>query len=160
MMMPGSAGRSELFVHESPDLPNQRARGHAAQKIGKDNMNIGTDIVEISRIAEALERHGEQFKKRLLTEAEIALASTRKDAVTFYAGRWAAKEACAKALGCGIGAECALTDVEILNDAENAPYLLLHGAAEKRAEKLGVKHIYVSISHEKEYAVAFVILEN
>ena len=158
MMMPGSAGRSELFVHESPDLPNQRARGHAAQKIGKDNMNIGTDIVEISRIAEALERHGEQFKKRLLTEAEIALASTRKDAVTFYAGRWAAKEAVAKALGCGIGEHCSFTDIEILNDPAGAPQVNLYNAALETLKKSGNSKIMCSISHERSYAVAMAVI--
>ena len=122
-------------------------------------IGIGTDITEVSRIGELLEKSG-RFKERTFTAAEQQKCDQHKESAASYAGHWAAKEACAKALGCGIGAECALTDVEILNDAENAPYLLLHGAAEKRAEKLGVKHIYVSISHEKEYAVAFVILEN
>lgn len=122
-------------------------------------IGIGTDITEVSRIGELLEKSG-RFKERTFTAAEQKKCDQHKESAASYAGRWAAKEACAKALGCGIGAECALTDVEILNDAENAPYLLLHGAAEKRAEQLGVKHIYVSISHEKEYAVAFVILEN
>jgi holo-[acyl-carrier protein] synthase len=122
-------------------------------------IGIGTDITEVSRIGELLEKSG-RFKERTFTAAEQQKCDRHKESTASYAGRWAAKEACAQALGCGIGAECALTDVEILNDAENAPYLLLHGAAEKRAEQLGVKHIYVSISHEKEYAVAFVILEN
>ena len=121
-------------------------------------VGIGTDITAIARIREILAKT-EKFKERNFTSAECAAGDLRKDSASYYAGRWAAKEACAKALGCGIGAECALTDVEILNDTAHAPCLTLHGAAERRAAQLGVKACHVSISHEQEYAVAFVILE-
>ena len=121
-------------------------------------MNIGTDIVETARIADALERHGEQFKKRLLTEAEIALASARKDAVTFYAGRWAAKEAIAKALGCGIGEHCSFTDIEIINDPAGAPQVNLYNAALETLKKSGNSKIMCSISHERSYAVAMAVI--
>ena len=121
-------------------------------------MNIGTDIVDIARIAEALERHGEQFKKRLLTEAEIVRASIRKDAVTFYAGRWAAKEAIAKALGCGIGEHCSFTDIEILNDPAGSPQVTLYNAALETLKKTGNSKIICSISHERNYAVAMAVI--
>ena len=122
-------------------------------------IGIGTDIVEVSRIEKLLEKNND-FKNRCFTAAEQALADSRKDSATCYAGRWAAKEACAKALGCGIGADCALADVEILPNDSNAPQLFLHAAAWKRAALLGVKNHHVTISHEKNYAVATVILEN
>jgi holo-[acyl-carrier protein] synthase len=122
-------------------------------------IGIGTDLVEVARIRKLLNQSG-QFKERVFTSAEQQRGNTLREPDTYYAGRWAAKEACAKALGCGIGSECALTDAEILNAIGNAPMLTLHGAAKKRAEKLGVKNIHISITHEKEYAAAFVILES
>ena len=121
-------------------------------------VGIGTDLAEIARIRGLLAKT-EKFKERNFTSAEREAGDLRKDAAPYYAGRWAAKEACAKALGCGIGAECALTDEEITNDANNAPRLTLPGAAAKRAAKLGVNACHVSITHEQEYAAAFVILE-
>ena len=120
-------------------------------------IGLGTDIVEIERIADVLSKHGETFRKRLLTEAENALADKR-DAVTFCAGRWAAKEACAKALGSGIGEQCSFNDIEILNTPSGQPVITLKGAGLARFEKLGGKTIHLSISHERHYAVATVII--
>ena len=121
-------------------------------------IGIGNDIAETSRIADALARHGEHFKKRLLTEAEIALAAARKDAVSFYAGRWAAKEAVAKALGCGIGEHCSFTDIEIVNDPAGSPQVTLRSAAAETLKRLGGSKIICSISHERHYATAMVII--
>ena len=109
-------------------------------------------------IASALERHGEYFKKRLLTEAEAVLAETRKDAVTFYAGRWAAKEAIAKALGCGIGEHCSFTDIEIINNTAGSPQVALYNAAQETFKQLGGKEVMCSISHERNYAAAMVVI--
>ena len=122
-------------------------------------IGIGNDIVETARIADALSRHGEHFTKRLLTAAEATLASSRKDAVTFYAGRWAAKEACAKALGCGIGEHCSFTDIEILNTPSGVPQLTLRNAAFETFTRLGGTRIHCTISHEHHYAVATVVIE-
>ena len=120
-------------------------------------IGLGTDSVEMERIAGVLEKHGDSFKKRLLTAAENALASKR-DAVIFCAGRWAAKEACSKALGCGIGEQCSFTDIEILNAPSGQPEITLKGSALARFEQLGGKTIRLSISHERHYAVATVII--
>ena len=120
-------------------------------------IGLGTDIVEMQRIADVLSERGETFKKRLLTEAENNLASKR-DEVIFCAGRWAAKEACSKALGCGIGKQCSFTDIEILNALSGQPEITLKGAALARFEQLGGKTICLSISHERHYAVATVII--
>lgn len=121
-------------------------------------IGLGTDIVEISRVEKVLESHGQHFTGRVFTPAEQALAESKKNSVTFYAGRWAAKEAAAKALGCGIGQNCALNEIEILNAPSGAPVLTFSGNAEKSAVAAGVKNIKVSISHETNYAVATVIL--
>ena len=122
-------------------------------------IGIGNDIVETGRIADALARHGEHFTKRLLTADEAALGSSRKDVTTFYAGRWAAKEACAKALGCGIGEHCSFTDIEVLNTPNGAPQITLRNAALETFTRLGGTRIHCTISHEHRYAVATVIIE-
>lgn len=123
-----------------------------------DIIGLGTDIVEIARIGKVLEEHGERFRERVCTPEELALAGRRRGGLTFFAGRWAAKEAAAKALGCGIGRKCAFTDINILNDASGRPELHFTGAAAQEAADLGVKAIKVSISHEAHYAVATVVL--
>ena len=119
-------------------------------------LGLGTDIVEIPRIAAVLERHGDQFMERVFTADETKQADGR---IAYFAGRWAAKEAAAKALGCGIGEKCALTDIEVIDDANGAPRLSCTAPAldDYKVRKL---HWHVSISHEKNFAVATVILES
>ena len=118
-------------------------------------IGLGTDIVEIERIAAALSRHGGHFAERVFTTDEAAQAHGR---VSYLAGRWAAKEAAAKALGCGIGERCALTDIEIIDDAAGAPQLSCTAPALKTFAGKSLRW-QVSISHEKAYAVATVIIE-
>ena len=122
-------------------------------------LGIGTDIVEVERIADVIARHGGSFGKRLFTPAELELAASRGNPVSFYAGRWAAKEACSKALGCGIGSQCSFTDIEILNDGSGRPQLTLSGAALETFKQLGASAIHISISHEHHYATATVIIQ-
>ena len=119
-------------------------------------IGIGTDIVEIERIAASLSRHGEHFTERVFTPNETAQAHDR---ISYFAGRWAAKEAAAKALGCGIGEMCALTDIEIVDNDAGAPQLFCTAPALKTFAGKFLRW-HVSISHEKAYAVATVILEN
>ena len=121
-------------------------------------VGIGTDIVEIERLNTVFQRHGEQFQNRILTEKELELAAARHHALEFYAGRWAAKEACAKALGCGIGAKCRFTDIEILNDDSGTPQISLKGEALETLTQKGGCDIHLSISHERCYAVAMVVI--
>ena len=117
---------------------------------------IGNDITECARIRAAAEKHGQAFLDHLLTPREQAES---RNAVSYYAGRWAAKEALSKALGCGIGAHCAFTDIEILNDPAGRPEAKFSGAAKKTADSLGVTRIHLTISHEREYAIATAVLE-
>lgn len=120
---------------------------------------IGIDIVERARLCHALDSEG--FKQRVYTTAEIELGETKKRlaAASFWAGRWAAKEALSKALGTGIGAHCSFHDIEILSDNNGAPVMTVSGAAAQQMERLGANKIHLSISHERSYAVATVILE-
>ena len=123
-------------------------------------IGIGTDIVETARIAETLSEHGEAFEERIFTDAERAEAAERKANAQYYAGRWAAKEAVSKALGCGFGPRCSWLDIEILNNIDGKPVVKLFRAAASTADAMAGKwSLHVSISHEKTHACAMAILE-
>lgn len=117
---------------------------------------LGNDIVDCRRIGQVMERHGEHFFRRLLTEKEIAEG---KNALSYVAGRWAAKEAIAKALGSGIGEKCSFTEIQILRDEYGRPCVELAGKTERTAAELEIRRIHVTISHERNYAMATAILE-
>ncbi len=113
---------------------------------------IGIDLVKTERIAAMMERFGNRALQRFLRPEEIVLVRRAETA----AGFWAAKEACAKALGCGIGSECAFTDIILSKSAKGAPQLRL---VQTVAERFGIIGTSVSISHDGDYAVAVVALE-
>lgn len=112
----------------------------------------GVDLIDILRIREAVDRHGERFLARVYTEAEQWDCNGR---ISSLAVRFAAKEAVAKALGCGIG-DVSWLDIEIGSDEKKAPYLILHGEAERLAKQLGLLNWSVSLSHTEGQAIAFV----
>lgn len=117
------------------------------------NLRTGVDLIEISRIEEVVSRHGKRYLERIYTPAELELCGKRAESL---AGRFAAKEAVAKALGCGIG-EVEWKEIEILGDEQSAPVLHLFGAAARKADELGLAGWSVSISHNQSQVVAFVI---
>ena len=116
-------------------------------------LSTGVDLVDISRIREAIERHGARFIDRIFTGAEQHECHGRFESL---AARFAAKEATAKALGCGIG-DVGWLDIEIRSDENHAPYLQLHGEAEKLAKTFGLSTWSVSLSHTHSQAIAFVV---
>ncbi len=118
-------------------------------------MRTGVDLIEVDRIRDVLARHGERFLQRVYTPSEIGIYADRAGSL---AARWAAKEAVAKTLGCGIG-DIAWTDIEILNDDAGAPVLHLHGPARARAADLHLNDWAISLSHTHEHAIAFVIAQ-
>ncbi len=120
---------------------------------------LGTDIIEISRIKKIIKKHNDSFLKRVFTQNEIFIGKKHKEPYTFYAGRWAAKEAFAKALGTGIGEHCNWTDIEIMNNQNGKPICSVSGKAEKVIKNSKISKIHISISHEKDYATSTVILE-
>ena len=122
-------------------------------------IGIGTDIVETARIEKMLAEHGDAFKTKIFTDAELKEGETRKNHFQYFAGRWSAKEAVAKALGCGFGSKCGWRDIEIINNGEGKPELTLNGTALKTADELGITGYHVSISHEEHYACATVVAE-
>ena len=119
---------------------------------------IGTDIIEIKRIADALERQGDKFVQRILTESEIAEYRGRGNSVAFLAKRFASKEAIAKALGTGIGRGISFQHMVISNNAEGAPLAELHENALERLKQLGGNKVLLSLSDEKNYALAYVAI--
>jgi holo-[acyl-carrier protein] synthase len=118
----------------------------------------GVDIIEIGRIRQALERHGERFLRRIYTPAEVVFSRGR---VGELAVRFAAKEAVSKALGVGlqpIGRQgIAWQEVEVLPDALGKPLVRLSGRAEALAEAQGLGTWAISLSHGRDQAVAFVV---
>ncbi|MBI1195263.1 MAG: holo-ACP synthase [Gammaproteobacteria bacterium] len=119
---------------------------------------IGTDIVHIPRIAAALQRFGDRFAKRILNQKEIReLADVnRKD--VFLAKRFAIKEAAAKAMGTGFRKGVTMCDISLDHDVLGRPILSFHGVAGRMLAELGIGDAHVSVSDEREYALAFVTL--
>ncbi len=131
-------------------------------------IGIGTDLTDIRRIEKAYGRYGAQFEKRLFTDRERKKAETRKNAgkktiSATYAKRFAAKEACAKALGSGMRQGIGWHDIEVVNDNNGFPSLILHGVARKRLKAITPKGassvIHLSMTDEYPFAQAMVIIE-
>ena len=123
-------------------------------------VGTGIDIVEIERIKQMMEKHQQRFLKKTFTEAEIQIGNNKGAASEqYYAGRWAAKEAAVKALGCGFGKDCGFLDIETLNDERGKPILKFSENIASLLQTLKVQHSHISISHEQHYAVATVTLE-
>jgi holo-[acyl-carrier protein] synthase len=117
-------------------------------------LRTGVDLIEISRIEEVVARHGKHYLERIYTPAELEQCGKRAESL---AGRFAAKEAVAKALGCGIG-DISWKEIEVLGGEQNAPVLTLYGAAKKMAKEIGLTNWSVSISHSQSHSVAFVVM--
>lgn len=123
-------------------------------------VGIGIDLVETARIADNLERYGDRFIRRLYTANEIAYCEKFKNRAERFAARFAAKEAAFKALGTGWREGLRWTDIEVVNQVNGKPELLLHGRAGELAGALGVTAKTISISHADHYAVAQVLFES
>ena len=119
-------------------------------------IGIGTDIIEVGRIAKSISREG--FKKKVFSDREIAYCETQKKEES-YAVRFAAKEAFFKALGTGWRDGMSITEIEILNDSLGKPDIYLSGRTLEVFKEKGGTHIHVSLSHIKAEAIAFVVLE-
>ena len=116
---------------------------------------IGTDITECVRIAQMIDKHGELFLTRVYTQQEIAYCSARKAATQHYAGRWAAKEAVLKAIGTGWSRGIHWTDIEVVNAVGGKPSIAIAGEARHICEERGIGDILISISHSRNYAIAY-----
>ena len=117
------------------------------------DISVGVDIIEISRVAATVDRFGDRFLQRIFTAGEIAYCRGRAPQL---AARFAAKEAVMKALGTGTRG-VGWQEVEVTRKRTGEPGIELHGRAAERAKKLGIDRIALSISHSREYAVASVV---
>ncbi len=123
-------------------------------------MVVGVDLIEVPRVERALARHGERFIRRVFTPAEMLYTRGR---VPELAARFAAKEAVSKALGVGVrmlaSEGVGWQEVEVLGDWRGRPEVTLHGRAAERAAEMGLTQWAISLSHTKEYAIAFVVAQ-
>ena len=120
-------------------------------------LGLGIDVCAIDRVAGMLDRWGDRFWDRILTPAERELLSRRVDRATALAGRFAAKEAAAKAMGGALGV--GWHHLEIIGAPKRAPTLTLHGPARILADRVGVSHAHISITHDAGVAAAVVVME-
>jgi len=117
---------------------------------------IGTDMVEIDRLARIVDRKGVRFLQRVFTAGELAYCSGRSNPYPCLAARFAAKEAVLKALGSGLEG-CRWTDVEVIRKGSAPPEIILSGGAGRRAEEAGIERVLISISHDRGRAIAFAL---
>lgn len=114
----------------------------------------GIDLVDFPRIEDMVKRHGGHFLNKVFTAAEQAYAEANKNGTEKLAGRFAAKEAILKLMGTGWRGKIAWTDIEIVNNPAGQPEVILCGEVKKISDKLGIKHISVSITHTANFAIA------
>jgi len=122
-------------------------------------LGIGSDITEIHRIENSVLRFGTRFLERVFTSGEIAYCQRKKTSGESFAARLAAKEAGAKALGTGIAHGVSWLEIEVRREPGERPTLHLSGRAAERAERMGVERIALSLTHSRELAMAFVVME-
>jgi holo-[acyl-carrier protein] synthase len=117
-------------------------------------VGIGVDVVEVERVEQLLLRHP-RFRERVFTDDEVAYCEGKARPAQAYAARWAAREACIKALGGARGLRW--QDIHVEREPTGAPRLGLEGAARRRAGQVGAEQVLVSFSHERSVATAFCV---
>ncbi len=128
-------------------------------KVSSRVLGVGIDLVDVRRIATAIEKQGAAFLRRIYTDREREYCEGKANAAEHFAARFAAKEAVSKAFGTGIGERIGFLDIEILNQKSGTPCIVLLGKAELLAEARGVTEVLVSLSHTEQMAVASVVLQ-
>jgi holo-[acyl-carrier protein] synthase len=123
-------------------------------------LGVGTDLIEIERVQQSLDRFGQRFMERVFTPGEVAYCQQKKHAAESFAARFAAKEAAAKALGTGIARGISWREIEVRRSPGERPTLHLTGRAAERADSMGVRHLQLSLTHSRDVAMAVVIAEN
>jgi holo-[acyl-carrier protein] synthase len=120
----------------------------------------GIDLAEIGRIQQSVDRYGNRFLDRVFTAAEQAYCLRKRNSAESLAARFAAKEAGAKALGTGISLGVRWLEIEVVREPSGRPTIQFHGRAAQIAERLGVVHAALSITHTASLAMASVVLED
>jgi holo-[acyl-carrier protein] synthase len=119
----------------------------------------GLDIVEIKRIKNSLIKYSPRFEDKVFTSTEIDYCQSQADPGKHFAARFAVKEAVSKSLGTGISASVGFKDIEVINEVSGKPTIRMNGRGKKLFEKLNLKSIHISISHDRHYAIAHAIAE-
>ncbi len=120
----------------------------------KNIISIGTDLVSIDRISGLTKKYGDRFLERVYTKREVAESSLSP---AYLSGRFAVKEAVLKAIGTGLSAGMSWREIETIREPTGAPMVCLYGEAARRVLGMGGVRIMVSISHERSFALAFVL---
>ena len=120
----------------------------------------GIDIIDIKRIERVINKYGSRFKKKCFLIDEIKRSENKHNSIESYAKRYAAKEACAKALGTGLAQGVHWKDIEVRNNIYGKPYILLHNKAKKLLKKNKINNykVEISLTDEKQFALASVII--
>ncbi|MZG30113.1 MAG: holo-ACP synthase [Nitrospinae bacterium] len=119
----------------------------------------GLDIIEIDRIKKSLERYSQRFENKVFTDGEINYCQSQADPGKHFAARFAVKEAVSKSLGTGISNDVGFKDIEVVNNESGKPIVKMAGRGKLLFEKLNLKSIHISISHDRHYAIAHAIAE-
>jgi holo-[acyl-carrier protein] synthase len=123
-------------------------------------VGLGSDLIEITRVARSIDRFGTRFLRRVFTPEEIAYCQRKRNAAESFAARFAAKEAGAKALGTGISHGISWPEIEVRREPSGKPTLHWTGRAHERALKLGVRTAALTLTHSRDVAMAVVVLED
>mgnify|MGYP002640035727 CR=1 FL=1 len=119
----------------------------------------GIDIIEVERIKKSLGKYSPRFENKVFTDKEIDYCQSQADPAKHFAARFAVKEAVSKSLGTGISKDVGFKDIEVVNQVSGKPLVIMNGQGKKLFEKLNLKFIHISISHDKHYAIAHAIAE-
>lgn len=119
----------------------------------------GIDIVEIDRIKQTIQKHSGRFEQKVFTQKEVDYCHSQADPAKHFAARFSVKEAVLKCFGTGMTGGILWKDIEVEKRETGQPVLKLYGKGEKLFSQLKLKHIHISISHDKKYAVAHAIAE-
>ena len=119
----------------------------------------GLDIVEIDRIKHSLKKYSPKFEQKIFTSTEIDYCQSQGDPAKHFAARFAVKEAVSKCMGTGIRESLGFKDMEVINEETGKPILVMTGKGKELFEKLKLKSIHISISHDSTHAIAHAIAE-
>ena len=119
----------------------------------------GLDIIEIDRIKKSLEKYSPRFENKIFTNREINYCQSQSDPGKHFAARFAVKEAVSKSLGTGITHDVGFKDIEVVNQISGKPIVKMGGRGKILFNKLNLKFIHISISHDRHYAIAHAIAE-
>ena len=121
--------------------------------------STGIDIVEIDRIKNSLKKYSPKFEQKIFTSTEIDYCQSQGDPAKHFAARFAVKEAVSKCMGTGIRGSLGFKDMEVINEKTGKPILVMIGKGKELFEKLELKSIHISISHDSTHAIAHAIAE-